>query len=123
VIAIRYVLAPITMCNEVPGGAIEPVLGSTTRAFSQSLIVEAEVACRSSVVVSQSRQLTAWNGCPRATYKLVPLFLLLLRAAVSPLLRPAGAAFDVRTPPWQVFYTVSQVSLMIDSVWNIYLMF
>jgi hypothetical protein len=45
----------IAMCREVPGGT-DPALGSTTRAFSQWLLVLARVACRSSIVITQSRQ-------------------------------------------------------------------
>jgi hypothetical protein len=56
VITARYLLVPIAICSEVPGGTIEAVLGSTIRAFSQWLIVSTRVACRSSFVVRQSLQ-------------------------------------------------------------------
>jgi hypothetical protein len=66
---------------------------------------------------------TCVTRLPKEMYKLVLLFFLLLRATISPLLRPAGVAFDVKIHPWQVFYAVALISVMIDSVWNVCLMF
>jgi hypothetical protein len=69
------------------------------------------------------RQLICVHRCPRPIYKLALLFLFSTPRRPLPAIPSSRITFDVRSLSWRLFYTVAQVSVMIDSIWNIYLTF